>query len=294
MTGMPNSTTKPTRVAVLGTGHMGAAIAVNLAGHGFEVRAWNRTPTRAQALADQNVQVHTDAAVAADGVDVVLTMLTDGAATIEVIRAARPARGTVWAQMGTVGIRATDTLIQHAESAGLELVDAPVLGSDAPARQGRLLVLASGADRLRDRVQPLFDVLGTRTLWLGAAGRGSAVKLVLNNWLSVLVEGLAETMALAGRLGIEPEQILEAMDGQPVAAPYALMKGRAMLSGSLDPGFPLKHAAKDIRMVVEAARDHDLDLPVAEAVLPAWRALVDGGEGDRDVAAAGTRYGLGG
>jgi 3-hydroxyisobutyrate dehydrogenase len=285
-------TTTTTRVTVLGTGRMGGPIAENLAGHGFEVRAWNRTPARAQALAAKGIPVLPDPASAVDGADLVLTMLTDGDATVEVINAARPAAGTVWIQMGTIGVHATETLIGLAASMGLRLVDAPVLGSDAPARQGRLLILASGADELRERVQPVFDALGTRTLWLGAPGRGSAVKLALNNWLAVLMEGLAETMALAGCLGIEPATILDAMDGAPIAAPWALLKGRAVVAGEFDPGFPLKHATKDIRMVVDAARERGVDLPVAEAVLPAWRAMTEGGQGDRDLSIVASRYRL--
>jgi 3-hydroxyisobutyrate dehydrogenase len=284
------TTTKTARVAVLGTGQMGRPIAANLAEHGFDVRAWNRTPARAEALSGQGIRVLPDAAAAVDGADIVLTMLTDGDATAEVIGAARPAAGTVWIQMGTVGVRATATLIELAGSLGLDLVDAPVLGSDAPARQGQLLVLASGPDHTRERVQPVFETLGSRTLWLGPAGRGSAVKLALNTWLAVVVEGIAETMALADCLDIDPATILDALDGAPVASPYALMKGRAMLAGKLDPGFPLKHATKDLRMVVDAARERGVAMPVAESVLPEWQALVDGGRGDRDVAAAASRY----
>jgi 3-hydroxyisobutyrate dehydrogenase len=271
---------------------MGAPIAENLAAHGFEVCAWNRTAARAEALAARGMQVRTDPAAAADGADIVLTMLTDGPATAEVINAARPAAGTLWIQMGTVGVRATDALIEIARSRTLGLVDSPVLGSDGPAREGKLLVLASGADELRERVQPVFDVLASRTLWLGPAGRGSAVKLALNNWLSVLMEGLSETLALASCLGVDPATILDAMDGAPVAAPWALTKGRALLADALDPGFPLKHATKDLRLVVDAARERGVDLPVAEAVLPAWQSLVEAGEGDRDLAAVGARYRL--
>jgi 3-hydroxyisobutyrate dehydrogenase len=280
--------TSATRVTVLGLGLMGAAVAANLAEHGFPVRGWNRTAGRSA----QGVEVVTDAAEAAAGAEIVLTMLTDGAATADVIRQARPAAGTIWVQMGTVGVPATTELSELAAAQRLVLVDAPVLGTVAPARQGQLLILASGPDEARERVQPLFDVLGKRTLWLGAAGRGSAVKLALNTWLAAVVEGIAETMALATCLDIDPATILDALDGEAVASPYALMKGRTMLAGTLDPGFPLKHAVKDIGMVVQAARKRGIDLPAIEATLPAWRAAVEAGGGDADIAAAGTRYRL--
>lgn len=282
------NTPSAARVTVLGLGLMGTAIAANLAEHGFPVRGWNRTAGRSA----QGVEVVADAAEAAAGAEIVLTMLTDGAATAEAIRQARPAAGTIWVQMGTVGVPATTELSELAAAQRLVLVDAPVLGTVAPARQGQLLILASGPDETRERVQPLFDVLGKRTLWLGAAGRGSAVKLALNTWLAAVVEGIAETMALARCLDIDPATILDALDGEAVASPYALMKGRNMLAGELDPGFPLKHAAKDIGIVVEAARQRGIELPAIEATLPAWQAAVEAGDGDADIAAAGTRYRL--
>lgn len=286
------STATTGRVTILGIGHMGGSIAANLAEHGFEIRAWNRTPGHAEGLAAQGIEVLTDSAAAAEGADIVLTMLTDGAATADVIKAARPAAGTIWVQMGTVGVRATTDLIELAKSQKLEFVDAPVLGSDAPARQGQLLILASGPDQVRDRVQPVFDSLGQRTLWLGPAGKGSAVKLALNTWLAAVVEGIAETLALATCLDLDPATILDALQGAPVASPYALLKGHNMLDGNLDPGFPLKHATKDIAMVVEAARERGVELPAVEAILPVWRGLVEADGGDQDIGSAGTRYGL--
>lgn len=284
--------TSAARVTVLGLGLMGTAIAAHLAERGFSVRGWNRTPGRGEGLSAQGIEVLTDAAEAAAGAEIVLTMLTDGAATADVIRQARPAAGTTWAQLGTVGVQATAELSELAASQRLVLVDAPVLGTVAPARQGQLLILASGPDEARERVRPLFDALGKRTLWLGAAGRGSALKLALNTWLAAVVEGISETMALAACLDIDPATILDALDGEAVASPYALMKGRNLLAGALDPGFPLKHATKDIGMVVEAARKRGVDLPAVEATLPAWRAAVEAGGGDADIAGAGTRYGL--
>src|SRR5690349_8996325 len=159
-----------TSVAVLGTGIMGAPMARNIARAGFAVRAWNRSPDKARPLADDGVTVAPTAADAAAGADVVLTMLSDGPTTAEVVAAARPAPGTLWLQMGTVGVEWTDRLARDTD---LPFVDAPVAGSDVPAREGTLTILASGGDEVRDRAQPIFDAVGSRTLWLGPAGAGS-------------------------------------------------------------------------------------------------------------------------
>ncbi len=276
-----------TSVAVLGTGIMGAPMARNLARAGFEVRAWNRTRDRAQPLAEDGIAVATGPAEAARGADLVLTMLADGPTTAEVMASAAPDPGAVWLQMGTVGIDWTRRL---AETAKLAFVDAPVAGSDAPAREGALVILASGPDDVRDRVQPAFDAVGRKTLWLGPAGAGSAVKLAINNWAIVQVEGIAECLALTAGLGVDPAHLLDALADLPLGSPYAVTKGRAMLAGKLDPGFPLRHAVKDAGLVIEAARDIRLGVPLTERLLPLWHAAVLDGHGDEDLAAAGRRY----
>src|SRR2546429_2942046 len=152
-----------TSVAVLGTGIMGAPMARNLAKAGFEVRAWNRSRAKAQPLAADGITVVDRPAEAVADADVVLTMLADGAATEQVMGEVVTKPGAVWLQMGTVGVEWTRHLMAYTE---LAFVDAPVAGSDVPAREGQLVILASGPDEVRDRAQPLFDALGRTTLWL--------------------------------------------------------------------------------------------------------------------------------
>src|SRR5437764_9209851 len=148
-----------TTVAVLGTGIMGAPMARNLARAGFEVRAWNRSLDKARPLAEDGVTLAQTPADAAGGAEVVLTMLSDGPTTAEVVAAARPAPGTLWLQMGTVGVDWTDRLVRDTD---LAFVDAPVAGSDVPAHERTLTILAPGAARLRARPQPLGAPGGRR------------------------------------------------------------------------------------------------------------------------------------
>jgi len=234
-------------VAVLGTGIMGAPMARNLARAGFTVRAWNRSREKADPLAQDGVQVAATPAEAVRGADFVLTMLADGPTTQEVMAQASAAPGTAWLQMGTIGTGWTKRLA----STDLVFVDAPVAGSDVPAREGKLVILASGPDDARDRVQPVFDVVGRKTLWLGPAGAGSALKLAINNWAIVQIEALAETLALTASLGVDPAHLVDALDDLPLGSPYAVLKGRAMLAGKLDPGFPLRLAVKDADLVLD-------------------------------------------
>ena len=212
------------RVAVLGTGIMGAPMARNLRAAGHEVSAWNRSPEKAEALDD--IDAHSSIAEAVNGADVVVTMLADGDAVEAVAGEALAAMGgAVLAQMSTIGIAASERVAERAQAAEILFVDAPVLGTKQPAEQGALIVLASGPDDVRDRVAPVFDAVGSKTLWLGDAGAGSRLKLVINTWLLSLTEALAEAIALAGALGVDPQTFLDAIDGGPLGLPYAQLKG---------------------------------------------------------------------
>ncbi len=274
-------------VAVLGTGTMGAPMARNLAAAGFDVRAWNRTRERAEPLSAEGIAVFDQPAEAAAGADLLLTMLPTG----DVVRGAAAAAldaladGAAWIQCSTVGAEAADALGELAAGHGVAYVDAPVSGTKAPAEAGELVVLASGPDDVRERVQPALDAIGARTLWLGPAGAGSRLKLVVNTWLLALVEGLAEAIALAEGLGVEPGRLLEVIEGGPLDAPYAQLKGQAMVEGAFEPSFALRSAAKDAGLVRAAADAVGLDLPLPRAIEAQMARGADAGFGEQDMAA---------
>src|SRR4051812_49192844 len=215
---MSNSEDQPrAAVTVLGTGRMGAPIAHNLLRAGFPVSVWNREPEATAPLADAGAVVASSPAAAADGADVVITMVTNGDAVAQTmtgstgaLEALRP--GSVWIQMGTIGVEWTERFATQAAARGIEFVDAPVSGSDGPAREGTLILLGSGPEELRARLRPVFDAIGRKSLWLGPAGDGSRLKVVLNNWLATQVEGMAETIALTQALGLDSNLFIEAID----------------------------------------------------------------------------------
>ena len=276
---------------MLGTGTVGAPIARNLVRAGFDVRVWNRTPHKAHALAADGAFVASSPAEAVAEVDLVITMLTDGGAVQRVmtgrggaLRALGP--GAVWVQMSTVGADWCDRLADLAAGHGVHFVDAPVSGSSQPAHEGQLVVLAAGADRLRSLLEPVFDVIGRRTIWLEKAGDGSRLELALGNWLAVLTEGMAETLALAEALGLDPNLFLATLASSPLGSPYATSTGNAMLDADFVPGFPLEHAAKDAVLAVEAAHDEGLELPLTAALLRRWYLAIELGHGADDLAAA--------
>jgi 3-hydroxyisobutyrate dehydrogenase len=256
-------------VAVLGAGGtMGLPMARNIARAGIEVRAWNRSSDKAQPLADEGVSVVDTPARAAKGAGVILTMLSDTDAVIESIQDALADTGpnAVWLQMSTIGERGTQRCIELAAARGVGFVDAPVLGTKGPAEQGKLVVLASGPDDVRDRVQPIFDAVGHRTMWLGDAGAGTRLKLVANSWVLTVVEGTAETVALAQGLGLDPQLLFEAIEGGTLDLPYLRLKGKAILEGNFDPMFRLALAAKDAGLIEESAISRGLSLPLFSTI----------------------------
>ena len=278
-------------VALLGTGIMGAAMARNLLAAGMEVRAWNRSIDKAQPLADEGATVVEDVAGAAAGADFLLTMLADADVIEEVVgQGALPAltEGGVWLQMSTVGEEGNEKLASLAAETGVAYVDAPVLGTKEPAEQGQLVVLASGPEEVREKCGPVFEALASKSVWLGEAGSGSALKLVVNNWIVGLLGVLAETVAFARATGVDPRSFLETIEGGPLGLPYAQMKGNMMIEEDFPPSFSAKLARKDAGLVLDAAGERDLKMVVASAVAARFDEAIRAGRGDEDMAAVYT------
>jgi 3-hydroxyisobutyrate dehydrogenase len=277
-------------VAVLGTGTMGAPMAANIAAAGLTVRAWNRTTEKAEGI--DGVEAAESAEDAVRGADLVVTILADGSAVEDVAGDALDAieDGAVWLQMSTVGIAATERLAQLAEERSVPFVDAPVLGTKEPAEQGQLTVLASGPQDAREKAKPVFDAVGATTVELGDAGEGTRLKLVLNSWLVSLVEGLAETIAFAEAIDVDPERFLDTIDGGPLGPAYAQLKGKMMLAHEFDPSFSLALARKDGGLVLEAAERHGFDAELTKTIARQFDKAIDAGHGDEDMAAVRYAY----
>jgi 3-hydroxyisobutyrate dehydrogenase len=274
------------RVAVLGTGIMGAPMARNLATAGHDVTVWNRTREKAEAAAGDGIEAAGSVGDAVRGAEVVITMLSDAEAVETVADEALGAMdGAVLAQTSTIGVEATERLAGRAHEAGVPYVDAPVLGTRQPAEQGELVVLASGPESERERLGPVFEAIGAKTLWLGEAGAGTRLKLVLNAWVLALTEGLAEAIALAESLGVDPKLFLETIDGAPMGTPYAQMKGKLMIDGEFPPAFPLELALKDARLAIGAGERGGLRLAALAAVAEQMERAVQAGHGREDMAA---------
>lgn len=283
------STNRKTTVAVLGTGLIGAPVARNLHKQGFIVHVWNRTTAKAQALVADGVQAFDTTADAVHGADIIVTMLKDGPSVQDAIQAAVPAltQGTIWVQLSTVGIEGIETLTALAEQHGLVFYDAPVQGTRQPAELAQLIILASGPIEQRPAVQPVFDAIGKRTLWVSEQiGASSRLKLALNNWAFALTHGLAESLAIAKGLGVDPALVVDVVTGGPMDSGYFQAKAAAILAENYTASFSIVNAVKDAQLLVDAAAQAGVQVDAAQAGLRRFERALQAGHGDKDMAAS--------
>ncbi|WP_459177350.1 NAD(P)-dependent oxidoreductase [Ewingella americana] len=275
-------------VAVLGLGAMGHAFAANLLKKGFETHVWNRTASRGEDLVKAGALQGKTVRETVAGVDVVITMLTDGPTTQTVFESADGLlaglkQGAVIAQMGTLGVEATEALIALVKQQRPDAVfiDAPVSGTKTPAENAQIVVLASGDRAAAAHVEPVFAAISKGVKWLGEAGRASKMKLVVNAWLISMMEGIAESAQLADEFGFTTDDLWDVLEGGPLAAPYIKGKMEMFKSGDYTPQMHLIWALKDINLALSAGKN--CQLPVMKRISETWQSAVDAGYGDQDL-----------
>jgi 3-hydroxyisobutyrate dehydrogenase len=279
--------TRQEPVAVLGIGAMGHGMAASALRAGIPTIVWNRTPAPTRDLAGLGADVAESAADAARRAAIVVTMVTDTDAVISIARdqgmLAALAPGAIWAQMSTIGVEGIERVaaMVQAERPDVTLLDAPVSGSREPAEQGQLTIFTSGPEEARPRVAALFDALGQRTIWVGEVGAGSRLKLVNNTLVAFAAEAIANAAALARRLGLETEQVIEALAGSPLVSPWQAAKLQRMAKGEFSAQFALSLALKDVRLALQAAGNDRF--AVLGCLAEEWQQVTDQGLGEQDL-----------
>lgn len=276
------------RVTLLGTGTMGAGMARSILRAGLPLTVWNRHTEKARPLAEDGATVAADLTEAVRDADVVVTMLFDADAVTEVMAEAAGAmrHGAVWVQSATVGRDGIARLARFAEEHGLPMVDAPMVGTKQPAEDGRLTVLASGPAGTRETVQPVFDAVGAKTVWLGdEPGPASAMKLVANSWVAMLTAGTAQGIQQARSFGLDPAQFLDTVARGAADSPYLQAKGRAILEGRFEPQFGLDGLLKDLRLIRAATAESGVRTTIVDALVDAFARASEEGHGNEDIAA---------
>ena len=274
------------RVAILGIGAMGHGMANSALRAGIPTTVWNRAPEATRDLAELGAEVAETAADAARRAGIVVTMVTDTDAVVSIARdqgmlAALPP-GAIWIQMSTIGLGIERVAaLAQLERPDVTLLDAPVSGSKDPAEKGQLTIFASGPEEARSRVTPLFDALGQRTIWVGGVGAGSRLKLVNNTWLAFTAEAVAASVALAHRMGLETDVVVNALGGGPLVSPWQAAKLERIAKGQFSAQFALSLALKDVRLAVQGA-DDDRFAAIA-CLADEWQQVVDQGLGGYDL-----------
>ena len=255
------------KLGFLGLGEMGTPMAGRLLSAGHDVTVWNRTAERTGPLARQGATVASSPAKAADGRDFVITMLATPDAVEQVLfgtagLAPALSPGQVLIDMSTVGPDEVRSVAARLPK-GASLVDAPVRGSVPLATSGRLEIFVGATDENYERVRPILEALG-KVRHTGGPGSGAAMKLVANLALGAAIVTLGEALSLGESLALERNILLDALADSPIG-PIVAAKRANVESGQFAPTFKLRHAAKDLRLVTEAAAARGRELKQARA-----------------------------
>jgi 3-hydroxyisobutyrate dehydrogenase len=280
------------QVGFLGLGNMGRAMVANLLKGGHEVIVWNRTAATAQPLREQGARL---AATPPDAcrAGVVFSMLADDDAIEQVLVAGKALAamqpGTIHVNMATVSVAAARRLeTLHAEHK-VGYVAAPVMGRPDMAAAAKLTLLAAGPASHVQAVQPLFDLMGQKTVYLGEAPyRANAMKLTVNFMLTSAVETLAEAGALANAYGIETGTLVDLVSNSIFPGPVYAGYGAMMAKAAYEPaGFRARLGLKDVKLAQAAAHEAGAPLPLADVVAGRLQAAVEAGVGEHDLAVLG-------
>jgi 3-hydroxyisobutyrate dehydrogenase-like beta-hydroxyacid dehydrogenase len=271
-------------VGVVGLGNMGTAFAERLLEAGYPLMVHNRTPAKAESLAAAGATVANSAAELAVDVDVVITSLADDQAlesvAAEVLAAARP--GTVLIDMSTVSPAASARVASLADAASVDYLRAPVSGNPGVVRAGTLTFIVSGPRETLERVDPVLRAIGPTIHHVGDAEQARIVKLAVNLMIGGLAELMSEALVLGEAAGVPRAALLEVMGSSSAGAPFVKYKTEPLLRDDFSATFTTALMEKDVDLVLDAADDNGVELPIARELKDILRGAIDAGYGDDD------------
>jgi 3-hydroxyisobutyrate dehydrogenase-like beta-hydroxyacid dehydrogenase len=274
------------RVAFLGLGIMGHAMATNLVKAGHEVTVWNRTPGKMV----EGAGIAPVPAAAAQGAEVVWLCVSDTAAVEKILFGADGVEqslteGVIIADSSTISPSATVKFAQRVREKGVAYVDAPMTGSKIGAANASLIFMVGGEETIIERLNPLFAAMGKKIFRMGDTGKGQATKLAMNLQIALIFEGFAEALTLATKLGVDPRQLVSLIEATMVRSGVVEYKAPFVLQRDFTPNFPLRLMHKDIRLTLEAAKEARVKLPALETVEEIYDLATEEGHRDLDYAA---------
>jgi 3-hydroxyisobutyrate dehydrogenase-like beta-hydroxyacid dehydrogenase len=274
------------RVAFLGLGIMGHAMATNLVKAGHEVSVWNRTPGKQV----EGARVANTPAEAAQGVEVVWLCVSDTAAVESVLFGPNGveqsvSEGVIVSDSSTISPAATRKFAERLQRKGVQYVDSPVTGSKVGAENGTLLFIVGGEEATIEKLKPLYAAMGKKIFRMGETSKGQSAKLVMNLQIAMIYEGFAEALTLAAKLGVDAQGLMPLINMSMVKSGVVEYKAPFVLQRDFAANFPLKLMRKDIRLALEAAKEARVKLPGLETVEEIYDMAVEDGHADLDYAA---------
>ncbi len=268
------------RIGFIGLGNMGHPMAKNLEKAGFELSVYNRTTEKAEDFKEKSKVCNSVTDVVL-GSDIIFTMLTDDNAIKAVYQEilTQNITGKLFIDMSTISQEASGEIADAVKIKEGGFIDAPVAGSTKPAAEGTLIIMAGGDEKDVKRAEPYLEKLGKTIKHLGKNGKGIAAKLSVNYFISTLYQGLAETILLSDKLGIERKEMLDIINESASGSGATKVKTPLLINESYDPAFALDLMLKDILL----AKNAGADLPLSKTLIETYQAAHDAGFGQDDV-----------
>lgn len=276
------------RVALLGLGHMGAAMARRLEDAGIELTVYNRSPTPAQEFASRGVRVGATPAEAAGGADVVLTMLSDGAAVEAVVLgeggvlAGDGPFPSILADMSTIDVASSRRIAERADATGVRYLRAPVSGNPIAVQNGTLSIIVSGDAGALEDARAVLEAIGPTVYLIGDGEQARVMKLSLAIMIAGSAQMLAEALALGQAHALDRAQMLEIIRSSAVGSPFIAYKSGPLVSDDYASTFTARLMDKDLELIRACADEVGLPVPLARLVQELVRDCIARGMGDLD------------
>jgi 3-hydroxyisobutyrate dehydrogenase/2-hydroxy-3-oxopropionate reductase len=274
------------RVAFLGLGIMGTGMATNLVKAGHEVTVWNRTPGKSI----EGARTAATPAEAAKGVEVVWMCVSDTAAVESLLFGKDGVEQSlspdmIVADSSTISPTATLKFAERVRARGADYVDNPVTGSKIAADAGSLVFIVGGARSLYRETKTFICSHGKSVFPRRRNGKGQSAKIAMNLQIALIYEGFAEGLTLAAKLGVDAETLLPLLQASMIRSGVVDYKAPFVLKRDFHPNFPMKLMHKDIKLMLDAAKESRVKLPALETVEEIYDVAVEDGNGDLDYSA---------
>ncbi len=275
------------RVGILGLGKMGSEFALGLLSKGNEVHVYNRSKEKLRELVAKGAVAYPSPYELAKSVDVVITSLTDQDVMDSVVMGKDGALhgmkpGSLWVEMSTIDPDASIRQAEQAKSAGVDRLDAPVLGNPRMAAEGRLSILVGGDKSVFEKYRNLLNQLGPNVFYLGGPGNGHKMKLIFNLHLATIGLAFSESFVLSRKLGFEPGVFVDALNKTAQKNYFSDVKGPLIAKGDYPPLFTVNMMLKDLTLVENQATRHKVALPGGSIVKQLFTTSVNQGQGEMD------------